>query len=156
MIRNLINKLSALFECIPTDVISLLARLGIGTVFLRSGLLKIDGITRENAFTYLQNVSGWANGNTLALFRDEYKIPLLSPELAAYMGTAAEITMPILLFAGLFTRFAALALLCMTLTIQIFVYPNAFDTHSVWAVSLLFLMKYGAGRFSLDRLLGIK
>jgi putative oxidoreductase len=156
MIRALFNKISSLFECIPHDVIALLARLGIGTVFLRSGLLKIEGITRENAFAYLSDVNKWANGNTVALFRDEYKLPLLSPELAATMGTAAELAMPILLFAGLFTRFAALALLGMTLTIQIFVYPNAFDTHTIWAVCLLFLMKYGAGSFSLDRMLGIK
>jgi putative oxidoreductase len=56
------------------------------------------------------------------------------------------------LFAGLFTRFAALGMLIMTLVIQIFVYPNAFDTHGVWAVCLLFLMKYGAGPLSLDHL----
>jgi putative oxidoreductase len=150
MIRNLITKAISLFEQIPYDLIALLARLGIGTVFLRSGLLKIDGFTFENAFSYLADVNKWANGNTVALFRDEYKLPILPPELAAYMGTMMELAMPMLLFAGLFTRFAAFALLGMTLTIQIFVYPNAFDTHAVWAVCFLVLMKYGAGRFSLD------
>ena len=126
------------FEAIPTELIALIARISIGTVFLRSGLLKVEG---------------WSDGTTLALFTDEYKLPLLPPDIAAVMATAAELTLPMLLFAGLATRFAALALLAMTLVIEIFVYPNAFDTHGVWAVCLLFLMKYGAGRVSLDRLL---
>ena len=110
----------------------------IGTVFLRSGLLKLDG---------------WADGTTLALFREEYRLPLLSPELASSLATAAELTLPVLLFAGLLTRPAALALLAMTLVIQIFVYPNAFDTHGVWAVALLYLAKFGPGTLAIDRLL---
>lgn len=152
MIRNLLTTTISYFEKIPCSVISLLARLGIGATFLRSGLIKVEGITFDNAFMYLMDVNKWANGNTIALFRDEYKLPLLSPELAAYSGTMMELSMPILLFMGLFTRFAALALLGMTITIQIFVYPNAFDTHATWAVCCLFLMKYGAGLFSVDAL----
>lgn len=135
--QTLILRLIGLFERIPVELISLIARIAIGTTFFRSGLLKIDG---------------WRDGTTLALFRDEYQLPLLPPELAAYLGTAAELTLPLLLFAGLFTRFAALGLLVMTLVIEIFVYPNAVDTHGVWAVSLLFLMKFGPGRLSLDHL----
>ena len=95
-------------------------------------------------------LEGWADGNTLTLFREEYRLPLIPPEIAAYMATTAELTLPILIFAGLLTRFAAAGLLMMTLVIEIFVYPNAFDTHGVWAVSLLFLMKYGAGALSVD------
>jgi putative oxidoreductase len=126
------------FERIPADLIALLARISIGTVFLRSGLLKLEG---------------WENGTTLSLFETEYVLPFLQPKIAAYLATGAELTFPFLLFAGLLTRFAALALLLMTLVIQIFVYPNAFDTHGTWAVALLFLMKYGAGHLSLDYLL---
>ncbi|WP_280173510.1 DoxX family protein [Hyphomicrobium sp. CS1GBMeth3] len=70
------------------------------------------------------------------------------------MATATELTMPLLLWSGFLTRFAATVLLLMTLVIEIFVFPNAFDTHGVWAVTLLYLMKYGAGRFSLDYALG--
>jgi putative oxidoreductase len=136
--RDFIAKLISCFERIPADLIALIARIGIGTVFLRSGLLKVEGRS---------------DGTTLALFKDEYQLPVLPPEIAAYMATAAELALPPLLFAGLFTRFAALAMLLMTLVIQIFVYPNAFDTHGVWAVCLLFLMKYGAGKLSLDHLL---
>ena len=130
------KRLNELFGGIPQDLLAILARVGIGTVFLRSGLLKLDG---------------WAEGNTFALFRDEYALPLIPPEIAAYLATAAELTLPPLLFVGLFTRYAAAALLAMTLVIQIFVYPNAFDTHAIWAVSLLYLMKHGAGSFAIDR-----
>jgi putative oxidoreductase len=133
--RGLIARTTALFERIPLDVIAALARLGVGAVFLRSGLLKLEG---------------WSDGATLALFVDEYKLPLIPPEAAAWLAMGAELTLPVLLFLGLFTRFAALALLFMTLVIEVFVYPNAFDAHGVWAVSLLFLMKYGAGAVSLD------
>lgn len=135
------NRLIDLFSRIPTDLLSLLARLGIGVVFLRSGLLKLDG---------------WDNGNTLALFQYEYQLPLIPPQLAAPLAMGMELAMPMFLFAGLGTRFAALALLGMTAVIEIFVYPAAFDTHAVWAVSLLFLIKHGAGRFSLDYLIATR
>jgi putative oxidoreductase len=126
----------SLMSRIPHDLIAVVARISIGTIFLRSGILKIEG---------------WSSGNTLALFKHEYQLPILSPNVAAYMATAAELSLPPLLIAGLFTRYAALALLTMTLVIQIFVYPNAFDTHGVWAASMLYLIKYGAGGFALDR-----
>lgn len=132
----LLSQTIDLFRRIPHDLIALVARISVGTIFLRSGLLKIEG---------------WSSGTTFALFRDEYRLPLIPPEIAAYTGTAAELILPPLLIAGLFTRFASLALLIMTLVIEIFVYPNAFDTHGVWAVSLLYLMKFGAGSFALDR-----
>lgn len=135
--RDLIEATIATFKAIPNDLISYVARIGIGTTFFRSGMLKLDG---------------WADGNTLTLFREEYRLPVIPPEIAAYLATAAELTLPVLLFAGLFTRFAAAGLLFMTLVIEIFVYPNAFDTHGVWAVAALFLMKYGAGSVSLDNL----
>jgi putative oxidoreductase len=135
--RALVLNIIAVFGRIPEDLIALIARIAIGTTFFRSGLLKIEG---------------WNDGTTFALFREEYQLPLIPPEIAAYMATAAEMTLPLLLFAGLLTRFAALGMLIMTLVIEIFVYPNAFDTHGIWAVCLLFLMKYGAGRLSLDHL----
>jgi putative oxidoreductase len=134
----LLSRLDAHLSRIPHELIALLARLCVGTIFLRSGLLKVEG---------------WADGTTLALFREEYRLPLLSPELAAWLGTAAELALPPLLFVGLLTRPAALGLLGVTLTIQVFVYPNAFDTHGVWAVALLYLLKFGPGSLALDRLL---
>jgi putative oxidoreductase len=138
MIRNLYAGLTDRFERIPVELITVIARIAVGTVFLRSGLLKLEG---------------WSDGTVLALFTDEYRLPFLPPYAAAIMATIAELSLPPLLFIGLFTRFAALALLLMTLVIQLFVYPNAFDTHGVWAVCLLTLMKCGAGRLSLDSLI---
>ena len=131
-------RLNAVLGHIPHEVLAILARVSIGTVFLRSGLLKLDG---------------WASGTTLALFREEYRLPLLPPEVAALLATAAELSLPLLLFVGLLTRPAALALLGMTLVIQFFVYPNAFDTHGTWAVVLLYLAKFGPGAVALDSLL---
>lgn len=136
--KSLYFRVADEFGRIPLDLIALLARICVGTVFFRSGLLK---------------VKGWTAGTTLSLFETEYPLPVIPPEIAAYMATAAELSLPILLFAGFLTRFAALGLLIMTLVIQIFVYPNAFDTHGTWAVAFLLLMKYGAGRLSLDYLL---
>lgn len=139
---SLINRAIAAFEQIPHDLIALIARISIGTVFWRSAMTKVDGFTLK--------------ASTFYLFENDYRLPLLPPEAAAYLATATELTMPLLLWSGLLTRFAATILLCMTLVIEIFVYPNAFDTHGVWAVTLLYLMKYGAGRYSLDHhLVGI-
>jgi putative oxidoreductase len=137
----MIDKLQRAFaalEAIPHDLIALVARISIGTVFWRSAMTKIDGFS--------------IRPSTFFLFENDYKLPLVPPELAAYLAIATEITMPLLLWSGLLTRFAATILLAMTLVIEIFVYPNAFDTHGVWAVTLLYLMKFGPGRFSLDSL----
>ena len=83
---SLIAKANALFGRIPGDLIAIVARIGIATTFLRSGLLKLDG---------------WSNGNTLALFTYEYKLPVIPPEIAAYMATAMELSMPVLILSGL-------------------------------------------------------
>lgn len=131
-----LRRVVALLEAIPHDLIAVVARISIGTVFWRSAMTKIDGLSLKPG--------------TFFLFENDYRLPLLPPDVAAYLATATELTMPLLLWSGLLTRFAATVLLIMTLVIEIFVYPNAFDTHGVWAVTLLYLMKYGSGRFSLD------
>lgn len=126
------------------DVIALAARLGIAGVFWLSGRTKVEG---------------WLHGlprisdNAVALFADEYRLPLLSPEIAAHLAAYAEHFFPILLVLGLCTRAAALALLAMTAVIQLFVYPDAWPTHLVWATALLYLVGRGPGRLSLDRAL---
>ena len=81
---------------------------------------------------------------------------MLPPELAAQMATVAEHLFPVLLVLGLFTRLSALALLGMTLTIQLFVYPDAWPTHLSWAGLMLYLVGRGAGSVSMDRVLGIR
>jgi putative oxidoreductase len=89
----------------------------------------------------------------IALFTDEYKLPLLPPELAANLALTLEVTAPVLLVLGLLTRAAALALLCMTAVIEILVYPQAWPTHIQWAAMLMVLLCRGAGPVSLDHLL---
>ena len=69
------------------------------------------------------------------------------------MAATAEHVFPVLLLIGLGTRYAALALLGMTLVIQTFVYPDAYATHGVWATVLIYLIARGAGVFSLDHLI---
>lgn len=131
-----------LFEKLPLSLITLLARIIIGLVFFKSGLTKIDGFGLKDATFYL--------------FAEEYKVPLLSPVLAAYMATVAELTMPLLLWAGFAARFAATALLAMTTVIQTFVYPDAYMTHGLWAIGLLLIVKYGAGALSVDHLIRMR
>ena len=98
---------------------------------------------------------GWPRlaESALFLFENEYRLPLLPPALAALLAALAEHVFPVLLLLGLATRLSALALLGMTLTIQLFVYPDAYPTHGVWATVLLVLIARGAGPYSLDHFL---
>ena len=124
-------------------LLALVDRIAIAAIFFLSGRTKVDGVLHVADGTY-------------TLFRDEFKVPLLPPELAAHLATYAEHLFPILLVLGLFTRLSALALLAMTLVIQVFVYPDAWPTHLSWAGLLLYLIGRGAGPVSLDRMFGIK
>ena len=124
------------------DLLLLVQRLGIATIFFMSGRTKVDGVLTVNESAF-------------ELFRYEYALPLIPPEAAAYAATYAEHFFPLLLLLGLFTRLAASALLVMTLVIQIFVYPDAWPTHLSWAGLLLPLIAFGGGRASADRALNI-
>lgn len=124
---------------ISESLLLLVARMGIASVFFLSGRTKVEGLLTITP-------------STLELFRTEYALPLLSPQIAAYAATYSEHFFPVLLVLGLFTRPAAAALLGMTLVIQIFVYPDAWPTHLIWAGLLLPLIARGAGAWSLDRL----
>lgn len=136
---NALQKLLHLANSIPQSFISLLARLVIAITFFQSGLTKLDG---------------WhISDSAIFLFENEYKLPLLSPTIAAHLAATAELSMPILLVLGLASRFAAAALLGMTLVIEIFVYPEAYLVHGFWAVALLTIIAHGAGVFSLDYLI---
>lgn len=121
----------------PTPLLDLLLRAGIALVFWKSGMAK---------------VANW--DLTVALFADEYQVPLLSPEVAAAMATAAEIACPVLLIAGLGARFAAAALLGMTFVIQVFVYPENWSEHLLWAALLLYVLTRGPGALSVDHAIG--
>ena len=89
----------------------------------------------------------------MALFKNEYRLPFISPQIAAPMAAFAEHALPVLILLGLVTRFSAFGLLAMTLVIEVFVYPGAYPTHGVWATVLLYLIAKGPGVVSVDHLL---
>lgn len=125
-----------LFDCIPYWLIALTARIALAQVFWSS------------AQSHLAN---W--DTTLYMFGETYQVPLMPPELAAYLAVAMELVTPPLLVLGLATRFTSLALFGMTLVIEIFVFPEAWPTHIQWAAMQLALMGRGAGSLSLDALI---
>ena len=124
-----------LLESVPYALLALPLRAAVATVFWNSGTAKL---------------ASW--DTTLSLFADEYKVPLIPPDIAAYMSATIELTTPALLILGLFTRGAALMLLGMTTIIEVFVYPQAWPTHIQWAAMLLVLLCRGPGVISLDHL----
>jgi putative oxidoreductase len=120
-------------ERVPYTLLAIPLRTAVATVFWNSAMTKL------------------ANWDTaIALFTDDYKVPLLPPEITAYMAVSIELTMPVLLVLGLATRPAALVLLGMTTVIEVFVYPEAWPTHIQWAAMLLVLLCRGPGWFSVD------
>jgi putative oxidoreductase len=127
---------------LPEALLLLVARLGLAAVFFLSGRSKVEGLMSISPSTY-------------ELFRTEYALPVISPGVAAVMATYAEHLFPVLLVLGLFTRLSALALLAMTLVIQVFVYPDAWPTHLSWAGLMLPLIARGGGALALDRTLRI-
>ena len=139
--RHPLARINALMERIPFDLVQLFARIAAGHVFWASGRTKVEGWSLRPI--------------TIDLFRDEYALPVISPELAAYLATTAEHLLPILLLFGLGSRVAAAGLAVMTLVIQFFVYPDAWwSQHSLWLGLLLVVIVSGPGRLSLDHLLG--
>ena len=123
----------------PLSVLQLMFRLAIAAVFLKAGLNK---------------VASWEL--TVQLFAEEYKVPVLPPEVAATLAATFELGCSTLLILGLLTRLATLPLLAMIVVIQTTVYPNAYAEHLTWASILLFLLTRGGGPWSLDRLVGLE
>ena len=128
---------------VPESLLLVFVRVVLGGIFWRSGQTK----AAEGTWFQLTDT-------TYELFRTEYAGVPLPPEFAAVLANAAEHILPALLLIGLFTRGAALALVGMTLTIQFFVYPDAWwPEHSLWTALALALVLRGGGLFSLDALL---
>ena len=123
-------------EAIPYSLLAIPLRLAVATVFWNSAMTKL---------------ASWETA--VALFTDEYRVPVLPPEVAAYMAVSIELSAPVLLVLGLATRPAAAVLLGMTTIIQLFVYPQAWPTHIQWAAMLLVLLARGAGKISLDEVI---
>jgi len=132
-----------LTRLVPHDALALVNRVAIAAIFFMSGRTKVEGWLTVTDSAY-------------SLFRDEYRLPLVPVEIAAHAAAYAEHLFPLLLVLGLFTRLSALALLGMTLVIQVFVYPDAWPTHLSWAGLLLYLVGRGPGTVSLDRWLRIR
>jgi len=140
---TLINWLDAgrrLAERIPYALVALIARFAVATVFWRSGQTKVEN------FFYIKD-------NTFFLFREEYKVPLLPPDIAAYVTTIAEHVLPVLLVVGLASRLSALGLIIMILVIQLFVEPQGWPLHILWFAPLLLILARGPGALSLDHLI---
>ena len=138
LVRDYLEKGRSLAECIPYSFIALASRIAVADVFWRSGQTKVNGFSiREETFY---------------LFREEYKVPLLPPDLAAYLSTIGEHVFPILLFVGLASRLSALGLFGMTVVIQLFVVPGGWPEHILWLSLLTLIIARGPGAISLDHL----
>ncbi|MBL8438952.1 MAG: DoxX family protein [Zoogloeaceae bacterium] len=143
-----LHRLTTRFDdCIAAlggTLLLLVIRLYVGWQFFKAGLVKIQD---------------W--DSTLFLFRDEYQVPVLPPDLAAVMGTGGELLFPVLLFIGLFSRPAALGLFFMNAMAVIsypalfeFECPAAINDHFYWGALILVIIAFGPGRLSLDAWLG--
>jgi len=121
----------------PQSLFLLFARVFVGLAFFRAGLTKLQD---------------W--DTTLFLFQEEYHVPLLPPEIAAYAGTFGEIALPLLLIAGLATRFAAAGLSVVNLVAVLSlaeIAPAALMQHQLWGALLLAVVLWGGGKLALDR-----
>ena len=147
---RLVTSAIDLMSRIPETLIAFVARFSIAAVFWQSGQTKVQNFALNVVSGEFQ--LGWPrlSDSAVALFQDEYKLPLIAPEIAAPLAATAEHLFPFLLLIGLATRFSALALLGMTLVIQVFVYPDAYPTHGTWAALLLYLAARGPGALSVD------
>jgi putative oxidoreductase len=134
--RSRVYRVGAWLERVPYALLAIPLRVALATVFWNSAMVKL---------------ANW--DAALDLFRNEYSLPVLPPELAAYMAVSIELSTPVLLVLGLATRPAAFVLLAMTSIIEIFVYPQAWPTHIQWAAMLFVLLCRGSGKWSLDYLI---
>jgi len=139
---RIVERVIATLDGIPYWFIALAARIFPAAVFWQSGQTK---------------VAGWhLKPSAIALFQNEYQLPLIDPAIAAQASACSEHVFPILLVIGFATRLSALALLLMTAVIEIFVYPDAWPTHGVWATCFLILIARGPGLLSFDHLIARK
>ena len=140
----LLQSLIALLKRIPQDLVALVCRFGVGMVFWLSGRTKVEG---WNIFDL--------KASQKFLFTEVHPVPGVSWEVAAQLAALGEHLFPLLLFIGLGTRFAAVALLGMTIVIQVAL-PTGFPTHLLWAGVLLYLMAQGPGRVSVDHVIATR
>jgi putative oxidoreductase len=137
--RAMLRRINALCDHLPYDLVALVARIAPAMVYWQSARTKVDGFTIKDS--------------TYFLFEHVYALPVIPPATATVVATLAEHVLPVLLVLGLLSRLSALGLLTMTAVIQLFVFPDAWITHGLWAAALLVIVAQGPGRLSLDHLL---
>ncbi|MGD9027594.1 MAG: DoxX family protein, partial [Methyloceanibacter sp.] len=115
-----------LAERIPYSLVALVARFAVAAVFWRSAMTKVDESFQVKSTTFF-------------LFKEEYKVPIIPPDIAAYLATYQELIGAVLLVIGLATRLTALSFIGMVAIIQVFVYPSGWPEHLLW-FALLFLL----------------
>jgi putative oxidoreductase len=135
-LRGLVEGATERLGRFPLGILQLIFRLSVASVFFKSGHSKI---------------LSW--DTTILLFANEYRVPVLSPEVAATLSASCELGCSALIFLGLLTRLATLPLLGIVFVIQAFVYPENWVEHLTWAAMLVFLLTRGPGPVSLDHLL---
>lgn len=141
--KGLIQSLNALAgRLVPYDLAAIAARFFVAATFWLSARTKVDGFAIKD--------------QTYFLFENIYNLPLINSDFAAVAATIAEHVLPVLLVLGLLSRFSAAGLLVMTAVIQIFVFPEAWNLHGLWAASLIVVISMGPGRFALDHVLGFE
>lgn len=134
---NLVEWAIGLLSKFPHVILATLARFVVGLQFFKSGMLKFDGWFK-------------IDDTAIYLFTEEYSNVPIPPVLGAHMAAYAEVTFGLFLLIGFASRFSALGLLGVTAVIEIFVYPEAYILHGLWAVSLLYIVKYGPCVISVD------
>ncbi len=152
VITSNINKLNHLMALIPEWFLALVVRLAVASVFWRSVQTKITGWDLFGQHWKFWNVSD----STFLLFEHEYTLPVLPVNLSAYLATFGEFFLSLAIVFGLLTRLSAVGLLLMTAVIQVFVYPDAWNVHILWAGLLIYLIKHGGGAVSIDNLIRYK
>jgi len=147
--NTLSKRFAALCNTLPQELLTLVARFAIASVFWRSAQTKISGGEFLGQKWQFYNVTD----STFTLFEYEYALPIIPPEVAAYLATFGEFSLSLAIALGFLTRVSALGLLAMAGVIQFLVYPDAWPTHILWLVPILYLIKHGGGRLSLDNLI---
>ncbi|KAA0444653.1 MAG: DoxX family protein [Candidatus Thioglobus sp.] len=146
-IIQLYNQIFAILHKYSSDIFKLFLRLYVADVFFRSGLTKLGSWDSTPPFL---------STGAQYLFANEYQVPFLPWEWAAYLGTAAELILPVLLVLGLATRMVALKLFVFNI-IAVISYPaiwqSGYYDHKLWGIMLLVVVIYGQGRVSIDSLI---
>ncbi len=146
-LTNLYNQIFEVLHKYTDDIFKLFLRLYVADAFFRAGLTKLGSWDSQMPFLSL---------GARYLFKSEYSVPLIPWELAAYLATAAELVLPVLLVLGLATRLSALALFLFNI-IAVVSYPvlweGGYYDHKLWGIMLLVIVIYGQGRISIDALI---